>query len=291
MTILVIGSTGVIGSQVVANLVEKEAEVHALARSPEKAQFPQGVTPVKGDLMDVDAMQAAIAKVSTLFLLNAVTPDEVTQALLTLSVAREAGIKGIVYFSVFHSDLFTDVPHFTGKYAVERMTEDCDLPATILRPNYFMQNDLAMKDALIGHGVYPWPIGSKGVSMVDTHDIAEAAALCLHKRENAAEPLPRETIELAGPDAITGEEIAEIWSGVLGREIRYGGDDLAAFEKQFVSFAPRWMARDMRLMLSRFQTHGMVAKPEAIVRLTDLLGHAPRSYRDFAAEAAKQWRS
>jgi uncharacterized protein YbjT (DUF2867 family) len=153
MTILVTGSTGVIGSQVFVSLVEKGAEVHAFARLPEKAQFPQGVTPVKGDLMDIDAIQAAIKHTSTLFLLNAVTPDEVTQALLTLSVAREAGVKGIVYFSVFNSNLFTDVPHFADKYAVERMIEDCDLPATILRPNFFMQNDLAMKDSLIGRGV------------------------------------------------------------------------------------------------------------------------------------------
>jgi len=43
MTILVTGSTGVIGSQVVANLAEKGAEVHALTRSPEKAKFPRGV--------------------------------------------------------------------------------------------------------------------------------------------------------------------------------------------------------------------------------------------------------
>jgi uncharacterized protein YbjT (DUF2867 family) len=135
------------------------------------------------------------------------------------------------------------------------------------------------------------PIGSKGVSMVDTRDIGETAALFLLKRENAAEPLPRETIELVGPDALTSEAIAGIWSEVLGRQIRYGGDDLAAFEKLFGSFAPRWMARDMRLMMSRFQQQEMVAKPEAVARLTDLLGHAPHSYRDFAAETAKQWQS
>ena len=183
MTVLVTGSTGVIGSRVVANLCAKGAEVHALARSPEKSLFPDGVTPVKADLMDVEATRKAIEQASTLFLLNAVTPDELTQALLTLSLAREAGVKGIVYLSVFHADLFTDVPHFTGKYAVERMIEDCDLPATILRPNYFMQNDFAMKDAITGHGVYPQPIGGKGVSMVDARDIAEIAAACLLKRK------------------------------------------------------------------------------------------------------------
>jgi uncharacterized protein YbjT (DUF2867 family) len=102
--------------------------------------------------------------------------------------------------------------------------------------------------------------------MVDTRDIGEAAALSLLK--------PRETIELVGPDALTGEAIAGIWSEVLGRQIRYGGDNLAAFEKKpFGSIAPRWMARDMRLMMSRFQRQGMVAKPEAVARLTDLLGH------------------
>jgi len=52
----------------VANLAEKGAEVHALTRSPEKAKFPRGVTPVKGDLMDIDATQAAIARTSTLLL-------------------------------------------------------------------------------------------------------------------------------------------------------------------------------------------------------------------------------
>jgi len=103
-------------------------------------------------------MRAALAQASTLFLLNAVTPDEVTQALITLNVAREAGIERIVYFSVMHSDKFTDVPHFTGKYTAERMIEQFDLPATILRPAYFMQNDASLKDTILGIGVYPMPI-------------------------------------------------------------------------------------------------------------------------------------
>jgi uncharacterized protein YbjT (DUF2867 family) len=291
MTILVTGGTGTIGSQVAALLAGKGAKVHALARSPEKASFPHGVTPVKGDLMDVGATKAAIAQASTLFLLNAVTPDELTQALLALSLAREVGVKGIVYFSVFHGDIFTDVPHFAGKYTVERMIEDRDLPATILRPNYFMQNDHSMKDVLLERGVYPQPIGGKGVSMIDTRDIAEAAAVCLLKRENATEPLPRETFELAGPEALTGDAVAKIWSEALGREIRYGGDDLAAYEKQLACFAPGWMARDMALMFARFHERGMAAAPSAVARLTDLIGHAPRSYRDFAEETVKTWRS
>jgi uncharacterized protein YbjT (DUF2867 family) len=289
MTILVIGSTGTIGSQVVAHLAGKGAEVHALARAPEKTQFPGGVTPVKGDLTDVDVMRAALAKANTLFLLNAVTPDEVTQALITLNLARETGIERIVYFAVLHSDKYTNVPHFTGKYAVERMIEQFELPATILRPAYFMQNDAKLKDAVLGHGAYPMPIGAVGLLMVDTRDIAEVAALCLLRREQAAGPLPREAIDLVGPDVLTGEAIAGIWTEVLNKPIHYAGDDLMAFEQQFRAFAPGWMAYDMRLMMGRFQRDGLVAAAGAIDQLTALLGRPLRSYHDFAVETAKQW--
>jgi uncharacterized protein YbjT (DUF2867 family) len=291
MAILVIGSTGTIGKLVVAYLAAKGADVCALTRAPEKVQFPRGVIPVKGDLTDVDSMRAALAKASTLFLLTAVVPDEVTQALITLNRAREAGIQRIVYFSVFDSDKFTNVPHFIGKYAVEHMIEQFDLPATILHPNYFMQNDARVKDAVLGHGVYPMPIGGVGLSMVDTRDIAEVATLCLLRREHAAGPLPREAIKLVGPDVLTGEAVAGIWTKVLNKPVRYGGDDLDAFEQMFRTFVPGWRAYDTRLMMGRFQRDGLAARPGDIEKLTALLGHPLRSYRDFAIEAAKQWQT
>jgi uncharacterized protein YbjT (DUF2867 family) len=289
MTILVIGSTGTIGSLVVRQLTDRGAEVRALSKDPAKAKFPAGVTPVKGDLMDVDSMRAALAGTDTLFLLNAVVPDELTQALITLDLASEAGIKRVVYFSVFNGDVFGDVPHFSGKYTVERMIEQFDIPATILRPAYFFQNDVSLKEAVLGHGVYPMPIGSIGVSMVDARDIAEIAALSLVQRENAAEPLPRETIEIVGPDILTGEAIAAIWSEALGRSVSYAGDDLAAFEQRFRASAPAWMAYDMRMMLRGFQRDGMVAKRGNVDRLTGLLGRPLRNYSSFALETMKRW--
>jgi uncharacterized protein YbjT (DUF2867 family) len=202
MTILVTGSTGEIGAQVVAYLAGKGIHVRALARTPEKAHFPHGVTPVKGDLMDVDSMRAALTETTALFLLNAVTPDELTQALITLNLAREAGIERIVYFSVLHSDKSTDVPQFTGKYAVERMIEQFELPATILRPARFLQNDAGLKDAVLGYGVYPMPTGGVGLSIVETRDIA-SLHFPFSGESKLPGPLPREAISLAGPDVLT----------------------------------------------------------------------------------------
>ncbi|EHR01977.1 SDR family oxidoreductase [Bradyrhizobium sp. WSM471] len=284
MTILVTGATGTIGRHVVEQLVKRGADVRALARDPAKANLPAGVTVVRGDLLDVDSIRSAFKGVSTLFLLNAVVPDEFTQALIALNVARDAGVERVVYLSVIHSDRYVNVPHFAGKFGVERMIEQMGFNATILRPAYFMNNDLTIKDVVTGYGIYPMPIGSRGLAMIDARDIGEIAALELIRRERAATPLPLTRINLVGPDTLTGAKAAAVWSEVLGRAIAYPGDDTAGFEKNLRQFMPSWMAFDMRLMSERFLTEGMVPETGDVERLTALLGRPLRSYRDFVSE-------
>lgn len=291
MAILVTGSTGTIGSQVLNKLQGFGVEVRALTRSPSKAQLPPGVVPVQGDLADVDSLRQAMSGISTLFLLVPNVADELTQAMLALTVARESHVNGIVYLSVLGADSYVDVPHFAGKYTVERMIEALDMPATVLRPAYFIQNDLRQKSAILDAGVYGMPIGSRGVSMVDIRDIGEAAALELLRRERASSTLGREYYALVGPDVLTGERIAAFWSEASGRSVRYGGDDLVALEARMKTMMPAWHALDLRLMMGRYQSNGAVGTADDIARLTALLGHAPRSYREFTRDAVAQWRS
>ncbi|ASS53993.1 SDR family oxidoreductase [Rhizobium leguminosarum] len=284
MTILVTGATGNVGRQVVEHLVKRGADVRALVRDPSKAEFPADVSVVQGDLLDVDSLRNAMSGVSTLFLLNAVVPDEFTQALVALNLARSAGIERIVYLSVIHADVYVNVPHFAGKFGVERMIEQMGFKATILRPAYFIQNDLTVKDVITGYGAYPMPIGPKGLAMIDVRDIAEIAALELLRREQAAEPLALERINLVGPQTLTGSDIAAIWSDVLARPINYGGDNTEGFEQNLKQFMPAWMAYDMRLMGERFIADGMLPEAGDVERLTKLLGRPLRSYRAFASE-------
>jgi len=286
MTILVTGATGTVGRQVVEQLVKRGADVRALVRDPAKAQFPAGVSVAKGDLLDIDSLRPAFAGVSTLFLLNAVVPDEFTQALIALNLAKEAGINRLVYLSVIHSDVYVNVPHFAGKYGVERMIEKMGFNATILRPAYFINNDLTIKDVVLSYGAYPMPIGSKGLAMIDARDIGEIAAVELLRREKATGPLPSERINLVGPNTLTGTDVAAIWTKVLKRQITYVGGDTAEFEQNLRKFMPPWMAFDMRLMSERFLTDGMIPEAGDIKRLTTLLGRPLRSYEDFAKEIA-----
>ncbi len=290
MSILVTGSTGNIGSQVVSRLAASGEDVRALTRDPGKARFPSAVAAVRGDLMDVASMRAALDGVSTLFLLNAVTADELTQALIAVNLAHQAGIERLVYLSVFYSDRYHNVPHFTGKHTVEHAIEQLGMPATILRPAYFMSNDLGFKDAVMAHHVYPMPVGQVGLSMVDTGDIADIVAGELLRRDRAEGRLPSDTIPLVGPEPLSGQAVAAIWSDVTGAPVAYGGDDVGAFEQRMSGLAPTWLAFDLRLMLERFQQEGMVAAPQDVERMTALLGRPPRSYHDFATATVSAWR-
>ncbi|KOR22474.1 SDR family oxidoreductase [Burkholderia cenocepacia] len=283
MTILVTGATGRIGRQLVRQLVDRGADVRVLVRDPAKADFPAAVTVAQGDMLDVDALRAAFSGVRTLFLLNGVAGDEFTQALIVLNLAREAGIERVVYLSVLHADRFVNVPHFAVKFGAERMIEQMGFSATILRPAYFMDNDATVKDVIVGHGMYPMPIGGKGIAMIDARDIAEVAALELIRRHDAPGKLPVETLNLVGPDTLTGPQLASIWSDTLGRPVAYGGDDPTPFEDNFAKFMPKWMAYEMRLMAERFVSDGMVPEAGDVERLTAILGRPLRTYRDFVA--------
>ncbi|MEA9554505.1 NmrA/HSCARG family protein [Xanthomonas nasturtii] len=285
MSILVSGATGTIGSLVVQGLADAGAQVHALVRQTGKRAFPASVTEVVADLTDVASMRAALSSARTLFLLNAVTPDEVTQALIALNLAQEAGIERIVYLSVIHADKFTNVPHFTGKHTVERMIESLNIPATILRPAYFMQNEGMIQKTIEGYGVYPMPIGATGVAMIDARDIADIAVVELLRRDRAPAALERVTLELVGPHAVTGASVAKTWSSALGREIAYAGGDVAAFEAQMAAYGPSWLAYDMRLMMAGIQKFGMQAADGTVEKLQAILGRPLRTYEDFVRES------
>ncbi len=288
MTILVIGATGRVGHHVVDQLVNRGALVRVLTRDPSKAKFPHGVEVAKGDLLDIDSLRNAFSGVTSLFLLNAVTGDEFTQAIITLNIAREEGVERVVYLSVFDADQAVNVPHFAVKYGAERMLEQMGFSATILRPAYFIDNEQMIKEVIFDYGVYPMPIGGKGVAMVDVRDIAEVAAIELIRRDQAPNKLPTETINMVGPDTLTGSDVAAIWSEILGRPVNYGGDDPSEFEQNMATFMPKWTAYEMRLMAERYVSDGMIAQPGDVERLTRILGRPLHSYREFAATLVSQ---
>lgn len=283
MKILVTGGTGTVGSQVVNQLLARQADVSVLTRDGSKV-LPAGVKSVQGNLQEVATVRRVFAGFDAVFLLNVVGLAEASEGLLALTGMRLAGVKRIVYLSVHHADKAAWLPHFGSKVGIEEALKVSGIPFTILRPNNFYQNDNWVREAILQHGVYAQPYGDAGMSRVDVRDIAEAAAIALTEPGHDGE-----TYDVVGPEILTATKTAEIWSRVLGRPIVYAGNDLDAWEKQAVQYMPAVVAFDFREMFQYFQDQGLKASPEAIARQTKLLGHAPRAYEPFVRETAAAW--
>jgi uncharacterized protein YbjT (DUF2867 family) len=283
LKILVTGGTGHVGSEVVRQLQKRKADIRLLVRK-EDAATPAGVEKAVGDLLDPVSVQKAMEGVDKLYLLNAVLPDELTQGLIAYDLAKKLKLSHVVYHSVFRVEHFKDVPHFASKLAIENALREFDVPFTVLRPNYFMQNDASLKDPLTKAGIYPMPLGDVGVSVVDVRDIAEAAAIVLTSGEHNGK-----TYNLNGPEIVSGAKAASIWTEVLGRKIQYTGHNMDAFEEQMRKRAPSWSAFDIRMMFEGYLERGFVAEDGDLETLTKLLGHAPRRYEDFAKQTFLQW--
>lgn len=121
----------------------------------------------------------------------------------------------------------------------------------------------------------------------DRCDIAEVAAIELIRRDTAKAALPLEKINLVGPDTLTGEAVAAIWSEVLDRPVVYGGDDPSGFEANMATFMPKWTAYEMRLMAERYVSDGMIPLDGDRARLTALLGRPLHGYRETAIALAQ----
>jgi uncharacterized protein YbjT (DUF2867 family) len=283
MKILVIGGTGHVGSEVVKELQKRKADIRLLVRKDDISISP-GVEKAVGDLLDPVSVQKAMEGVDKLYLLNAVLPDELTQGLIAYDLAKKLKLSHVVYHSVFRVEHFKDVPHFASKLAIENALKEFDVPFTILRPNYFSQNDATLKEPLTKAGIYPMPLGDVGVSVVDVRDIAEAAAIVLTSGEHSGK-----TYNLNGPEVVSGPKAASIWGEVLGKKIQYTGHNMDAFEEQMRKKAPSWSAIDIRMMFEGYLERGFVAEDGDLETLTKILGHAPRRYEDFARETFLQW--
>jgi len=287
MTTLVIGGTGTVGRQVVRTLLSRGENVRVLTRSLVRAgELPDGAQATIGDLRDRASLTGVFNGVDGAFMATPVSEDESLLGRTAVEAASAARLKRFVYMSVHRSREAGQIPHFRSKWPIEDALRDSGMPYVILQPNHFFQNDYWHQHPILGQGVYPEPLGQIGLSRVDVRDIADAVANALTRLglEGAAYPL-------VGPNVLTGPETAEIYSRHLGRPVRYGGDDMDAWEAVARKNIPGWMVCDLRIMYEYFHQHGLKATDAEIALQDRVLAHPPRTFEAFAAETAAAWKS
>ena len=286
MPTLVTGGTGTVGSEVVRQLAARGEDVRVLVRSEEKAKgLPARARGVVGNLDDRHSLDRAMQGVDKLFLLTPLSETETQEGINAVEAAKAAGIRHIVFMSVHEVEKCPEAPHFKSKIDIQAAIEKSGIPYTYVMPNNFYQNDVWFRPAMLDYGVYPQPFGDRGLSRVDTRDIAEAVVHVLTQPGHAGKRYP-----LVGPDVLTGKQTASIWGKALGKEIAYGGNDLDAWEKQAKQGLPGWMVDDFKIMYDFFQRKGLAATNDDLAQTRKILGREPRKFEDYARENARAWK-
>jgi len=282
MTILVIGATGNVGRPTIAGLLAKGESVRALSRSEEKlSALPDGVEGVIGDLETGDGLDAACAGADKMFLITANGETETTRGLNAVQAAKQAGVKHIVFLTVGNPAKEPAVPHYRAKLPVEEAIRNSGAEYTFLRPNFFMQTDQSIAQVIKDYGVYSMPIGSIGQNRVDTRDIADCAVRVLTEDGHAGADY-----HLHGPDTINGPRAAEVYAKHFSREVNYGGDDVDQWGKPVEGIIPPWLLDSLKQMFLGQQLNGGVADADAVAASAAAVGHALRTFDEFAAELA-----
>ena len=231
---LVVGATGMLGSEICRQLAAAGKPVRALVRAtsdPAKVENLRGYGAelVEGDVRDAASLAAACngasAVISTLSSMpfcyqpgeNDIECVDEAGAKALVDAAQAAGVGQFVYTS-FTMEL--DFPLHNAKRAVEQHLKQSGLNYTILRPGYFMEVWLSpavgFDPANATAQVYG--TGENPISWISYPDIAQFAVACLgHPAAQNA------TIELGGPEAISQLETIQIFEEVGGRpfEVQY----------------------------------------------------------------------
>jgi uncharacterized protein YbjT (DUF2867 family) len=222
--ILVTGATGQQGGAVARALLTKGQKVRVMTRTPAKASAlaKAGAEVVKGNLTDALDLQAALHGVHGVFAMS--TPfetgmdQEVQQGIMLADAAKQAGIAQYVYTSVGSAHRNTGIPHFETKWKVEQHIREIGLPATVLRPVFFMENFTTFFKPS-AEGILMMPMRTdKKLAMVAVRDIGEFGAAAFMRPNDFL----GQAIDLAG-DELTMPEVAVHLSKVTGRSIRFQG--------------------------------------------------------------------
>jgi uncharacterized protein YbjT (DUF2867 family) len=244
MTILVVGSTGTLGSLAAQAARAAGHSVAAMVRDRRSAAAQRlhaaGVRLRVADLKDARQLELAVRGISTVIITATATlsrregdsleavDGHGLQDLITACTRN--GVGHIVFVS-FSRGIDAETPLSRFKRAAERRLESSGLQYTILLPSYFPEKFLT---SLVGFDVDAGRVriygdGARPIRYIATADVARVAALC------AAEPRGRGAIPMGGPEAYSQLEVVELVERVTGRKLTLDYLPLEQIERALTS--------------------------------------------------------
>jgi uncharacterized protein YbjT (DUF2867 family) len=280
--ILVIGSTGNVGRQVVAQLHAVGTPVRAFVRNPEKAGLPDGVEIAPGDLAKHDTLEAALDGVDAVFLVWPFFTSEGAPDVIA-TIARHA--RRIVYLSAngVRDDAEKQSDPITQFHAdLERLIKQSALVWTLLRPGGFATNTLGWVRQIREDGVVREPYGAAARSLIHEADIAAVGVRVLTEDGHAGQ-----VYVLSGPQVLSQAEQTETIGAAIGRPVRF--EEVPRADARARLLNEGWSAQAADGMLDAY-AH-MVDHPEPVQpTVRQLTGVPPRTFHEWAVDHAADFR-
>lgn len=281
-TILVTGANGNVASTTISLLTGHGATVRALVRHPERAERLRagGVEVVAGDLEKPTTLGPAFTGVDTAFVVAPASPRAPEHSSNALWAARQAGVRRIVRLSAFGAA--HDAPTINGRLHALSDSElvASEIPYTILKPHFFMQNLLMSVGSVKSDSAFYLPLGQGRLAMIDIQDIAEFAAHVL-----TTDGHDNQIYSLTGPESISMDKVAAAASAALQRQIAYVPvpieAGLQAIEKMGVDEWSLNLLRDYFIAYSRNWGDKVFGDFEAVMK------KHPRGIEQFARDCAQ----
>ncbi|MFJ5990458.1 NmrA/HSCARG family protein [Lentzea sp. NPDC092896] len=272
--IAVVGATGEQGGAVArALLTDGEFAVRALARNPESVAAKKlaelGAEVVAADLYDVESLRKGFGGAYGAYLvtpffthMSAAKEFEEVQNL----VAAAEGLKHVVWSTLEDTrevialdddrmptlDEKYKVPHFDVKGGeADALFEKAGLPTTYVRMSFYWNNllgGMAPHRAEDGSLKLSLPMGESRISGIAAEDIGKAVVSVLKHPESTI----GQTIGL-GVEHLTGQEVAQAFSEVLGESVAY--EPLSHNDFRALGFREAVEIGNMFQYYAEFDTH------------------------------------
>ncbi len=276
--ILITGANGNSGAEVLKSLAAQSEAVRAMVRqTPKREVFPIRTEIAVADFDDRESLRKALAGVDRAFLVTPSSEKVEEQQLRFVQLAREAGVKHVVYLSQLHAKADSPVRFLRYHAAVEEALQQSGMAYTHLRPNLFMQGLLLFKQLIAAQGQIAAPVGEASVSAVDVRDIAAVAVAALTKPGHQGR-----SYDITGPESLTHAEMASQLSEALGKPVRFVDIPSSAMREALLSFGmPEWQADGLIEDYEHYSRGEAGAVSSAVEEVT---GKAPRPFRTFAQD-------
>jgi uncharacterized protein YbjT (DUF2867 family) len=280
-SILVVGASGIVGSEIVKLLLDQGHKVRGT--TSKKSLYPlskAGFEKVYANLETGEGVHNAFEGIDRAFLLS--PPGYVDQyAILSplIQAAKNWGLEKIVLMTALGVNHNEASPF----RKTEIKLESSGIPFNIVRPNWFMQNfNTFWLQGILEKNKILLPAGQAKASFIDARDISAVAAKLLisDDKNNTA-------FDITGLEGIDHNKVANIISKVTKKDITYEEISPSTLKEQLLASGLKEDYTNFIITLLEYLRNGFNASVTNTVK--EILGREPIGIQKYAEDYRNCW--